>query len=153
MWLIATILIRFGSYRVWLGNVELLFKYDINITDVCHKTLGPSPKGGLFSFVLVLVLVLQHILWKPFFYQAPPGGGGFLSFYMFSEFSVSAHFSLEGPTNFCLQKSRMPLAGLVYLQLNLPKHMKVYTVACQWGGVSEEPPWLRAAARDGSLTL
>ncbi len=68
-----------------------------------------------------------------------------LNLYMFSEFSVSA---LEGPNNFCLQKSRMPLAGLVYLQLNLPKHTKVYTVACQRGGVSEEPPWLQAATRD-----
>ena len=29
-----------------------------------RNSLGPSPKGGLFSFVLVLVLVLQHILWK-----------------------------------------------------------------------------------------
>ena len=28
-----------------------------------------------------------------------------------------------------------------------------YIATCQWGGVSEEPPWLRAAMRHGSLTL
>ncbi len=29
----------------------------------------------------------------------------------------------------------------------------IYIVACQRGGVSEEPPWLRAATRHGPLTL
>ncbi len=54
--------------------------------------IRPLPEGGLLSFVLVLVilvvllvLVLQHIYWLH--------GRGH---------------------NFCLQKSRMPLAGLVY---------------------------------------
>ncbi len=29
----------------------------------------------------------------------------------------------------------------------------IYIVACQQGGLSEEPPWLRAATRHGPLTL
>ncbi len=43
------------------------------------------------------------------------GGGTFLVLYTFPVlFKTSKGSASEGPKNFCLQKSEMPLAGLVY---------------------------------------
>ena len=81
--------------------------------------------------------------------QAPPAGGGFYGLYLFFFFSISfspkkvstqsqhlvtsqhrmymeyrAHgLNRRGRQNFCLQKSRMPLAGLVYFIKDLSGRM------------------------------
>ncbi len=126
----------FSKVYCWILSVSALWYLIGSFPWTLSLLIRPLPEGGLFSFVPVLFVLLAH----------------FFSNTFSSVFMQKAAFlwgNLNWPYgrghNFCLQKPRMPLAGLVYFLLLLFSRERIlfdqwiwHFVWWEWGYNDEE---------------